>query len=76
MEGKEITLGQLLDLIDKSRSSDDECIKIVKEGKCLCTGLVCWDGWKYLEDRVVEFLEAEDTDVYTVWLKDSEDKDG
>lgn len=65
-----VTLGQLLDLIDKSRDSEDETIKIMKEGTCLCSGLLCWDGWKFLEDRVVESIMAEKQDCFLIWLED------
>jgi hypothetical protein len=68
-----VTLGQLLDLIDRQR--DEDCtIKIMKEGVCLCSGMTCWEGWKFLENRIVEFIEAEDTGCFAIWLEDLGDK--
>lgn len=63
-----VTLGQLLDLLDKNRDSEDDQIKIMQEGACICTGLTCWEGWKFLENRIVECIAAEEQDVILVWL--------
>jgi len=72
MSGK-VTLGQLLDLIDKSRDSENETIKIMKEGVCLCSGLVCWEGWRFLENRIVESIMAEKHDCFLIWLEDKDE---
>ena len=67
-----VTLGQFLDLIDKTRSDEHCTIRIMQEGACLCSGMTCWEGWKFLENRVVDCVMAEDADCFAVWLKDSE----
>lgn len=68
-----VTLGQLLDILDKNRSDEECTIKIMKEGACMCRGITCWEGWKFLEDRIVESIMAEDTDCIVVWLEDSKE---
>lgn len=67
-----VTLGQLLDLIDKPRESENDTIKIMQEGACVCSGKTCWDGWKYFEDRIITLLIAVDTDTFAVWFEDPE----
>ena len=67
--GNKVTFGQLLDLIDKQRNDDECTIKIMKEGACLCSGITCWEGWKFLEDKIVESIMAEDTDCFLIWLE-------
>ncbi len=69
-----VTLGQFLDLIDKSRDDEECTIHIMKEGACLCSGVTCWEGWKFLENRIVESIMAEDTNSFAIWLEDVEDK--
>lgn len=69
-----VTLGQLLDLLDKSRDDEECTIQIMKEGACMCSGITCWEGWKFLENRIIESMMALDTDCIAIWLEDPEDK--
>ena len=68
---EKVTFGQLLDLIDKQRNDDECIIKLMKEGACLCSGVACWEGWKFLENRTVESIMAEDTDCFLIWLEEN-----
>ena len=65
----EVTLGQLLDLIDKDRKSD-ELISLREDGTTVCTAMVCWSGWKALENRAADAIEAKNNNNLWVWLKD------
>lgn len=63
-----VTVGQLLDLIDNSRESE-EIVHIMGDcGKVQCTAMVCskffWDG---IENRTVNSIQAKD-DVLEIWL--------
>ena len=68
-----VTFGQFLDLIDKNRDDEECTIKIMKEGAPICSGITCWEGWKFLEDRIVECIMAEDTDCFMIWLEDTKE---
>lgn len=68
-----VTFGQFLDLIDKNRDDEDCTIKIMKEGAPICSGITCWEGWKFLEDRIVESVWAESTDCFMIWLEDTKE---
>jgi hypothetical protein len=68
-----VTLGQFLDLIDKTRSSEEEVIQIMSEGVVVCKAFICWKDWKYLEHRFIGCIQADGTDVISVWLKPEHD---
>lgn len=64
-----VTVGQLLDLIDNNRESE-EIIHIMNDnGKAQCKAMVCSEIWDALEDRTVNSIQAED-DVLKIWLDD------
>ena len=65
-----VTLGQLLDLIDKRRESETDTIKIMQEGICLFSGMTCWEGWRHFEKYTIELLIAENADTFAIWLED------
>lgn len=67
-----VTFGQLLDLIDKNRDDEECTIKLMKEGAPICSGITCWEGWSFLENRIVESIMAEDTDCFLIWLEENE----
>ena len=75
MMKNKVTLGQLLDLIDKTRSTEAETIQIMEEGTVVCKALVCWKDWKYLEHRIVDCIQADSDDVISVWLETEFPKD-
>lgn len=63
-----VTVGQLLDLLDNSRESE-EFVHIMCDGKAQCKAMVCSEIWDGLEDRTVNCIQAED-DVLKIWLDD------
>lgn len=64
-----VTVGQLLDLIDNDRESE-EIIHIMDDnGKVQCKAMVCSEIWDGLEDRTVNGIQAEG-DVIKIWLDD------
>ena len=63
-----VTLGQLLDLLDNSRVSE-EIVYIMYNEKAQCKAMVCSEIWDGLEDRTVNCIQAED-DVLKIWLDD------
>ena len=73
-----VTLGQILDLIDKNRTAKDEFIHIRdgEESRIVCSAAVCWEGWKYLEHRIVGCIQMDSADNLSVWLHDEPQKEG
>lgn len=66
---KGIEFGQLLDLIDCDRESE-EIIKIMNSnGKPEMTGMVCGPLWEKIESRTVNSIQADQSDLL-VWLND------
>ncbi len=64
-----VTIGQLLDLLDISRDSE-ELVRIMdNNGKVQCEAMVCSEIWDGIEDRTVNSIQAED-DVLKIWLDD------
>ena len=64
-----ITIGQLLDLIDSNRESEEIVYIMDNNGKVQCKAMVCSEIWDGIEDRTVNSIQAED-DVLKVWLDD------
>ena len=64
-----ITVGQLLDLIDNNRESEEIVHIMNNNGKVQCKAMVCSEIWDEIEDRTVNSIQAED-DVLKVWLDD------
>ncbi|MCR5789187.1 MAG: hypothetical protein K6G83_04790 [Lachnospiraceae bacterium] len=68
MEKKKITLGMFLDTISRNRSSH-EIIRIMdKNGEVDVSARVSSLIWESLEDRIIECFQAEEMDVFNVWL--------
>ena len=64
-----VTVGQLLDLIDNNRESE-EIVHIMNDnGGVQCKAMVCSEIWDGLEDRTVNSIQAEG-DVLKIWLDD------
>lgn len=70
-----VTLGMLFDLIDPNRE-DPTIIQIMshESSDYLCRGILSWDGWKGLESRVVESIQANNIDCLNIWLKKEEEE--
>ncbi len=64
-----ITIGQLLDLIDNDRESEEIVHIMDNNGKAQCKAMVCSEIWDGIEDRTVNGIHAED-DVLKIWLDD------
>ena len=64
-----VTVGQLLDLIDNNRESEEIIHIMDNDGKVQCKAMVCSEIWDGLEGRTVNSIQAED-DVLKIWLDD------
>lgn len=64
--GGEVTLGQLLDLLDRSRESE-EIVELMQDGKVQARAMVCSEVWNSVEDRYVNAIQSEEC-VLRVWL--------
>lgn len=67
-----ITVGQLLDLIDCNRESEDFVDIMNDDSKVEVHAMVCSDIWKSIENRQVDCIGAE-KGVIVIWLKSEED---
>lgn len=69
MKDSGITLGQILDLIDNSRESE-EIVEIGDHnGGVQCKAMVCSVVWSGIEDRTVNSMQA-CGDNFRIWLND------
>ena len=69
MKDSGITLGQILDLIDNSRESE-EIVEIGdNNGQVQCQAMVCSVIWKGIEDKTVNSMQAVG-DHLKIWLND------
>ena len=64
-----VTVGQLLDLMDKNRESEEVVNIMDHNGNVQCKAMVCSEIWDGLEDRTVNSIQAED-DAINIWLDD------
>ena len=64
-----VTVGQLLDLFDNSRESDEIICVMGNNGKVQCRAMVCSEIWSGLEDRTVNSIEVQDR-ALGIWLDD------
>lgn len=71
----EVTLGQILDLIDKDRTSE-ELVKLMNgnDGEAEAYAKVCSCIWKGIEHRKVNSLQA-NADHIEIWLESEEQND-
>ena len=67
-----ISFGDLLDLIDKDRGSDEE-VAIMDYDSEVMRAKVHWNGWKEFEDREVSSIEAS-RDTLLVWLEEGKEE--
>lgn len=64
-----VTVGQLLDLIDKNRESEEVVNIMDHNGNVQCKAMVCSEIWDGLEDRTVNSIQVEG-DALVIWLDD------
>jgi hypothetical protein len=64
-----VTVGQILDLFDDRRESDEIICVMGNNGKAQCRAMVCSEIWSGLEDRTVKSIQAEG-DALKIWLGD------
>lgn len=63
-----ITLGQLLDLIDIDRETEEFVEILDHDGKPKMRAMVCSTIWNSIEDRLVNSIQADEF-VIQVWLE-------
>ena len=64
-----VTVGQLLDLMDKNRESEEVVNIMDNNGNVQCKAMVCSEIWDGLEDRTVNSIQVEG-DALVIWLDD------
>jgi hypothetical protein len=64
-----VTVGQLLDLIDNSRESEEIINIMDHNGNVQCKAMVCSEIWDGLEGRTVNSIQVEG-DALVIWLDD------
>lgn len=64
-----VTVGQLLDLMDNSRESEEVINIMDHNGNVQCKAMVCSEIWDGLEDRTVNSIQVEG-DALVIWLDD------
>ncbi len=69
-----MTLKELIDVIDKDRSSREELIHIIDDEHGNITAPTSNPIWDKMKDREVVAIEAATTLEVDVWLKEEEDK--
>lgn len=69
-----MTLKELIDVIDKDRSSRDELIHIIDDEHGNITAPTSNPIWDKMQDREVGAIEAAAELEINVWLKEEEDK--
>lgn len=69
MKENGITLGQILDLLDNNRESE-EMVEIMDcNGQAQCRAMVCSVVWQGIEDKTVNSMQA-DGNSLQIWLND------
>ena len=66
------TFGEILDLLDVNRESEEIVCIMDKNGKTEMRGMACSDLWKPHEQRIVKSIQADDYCELNVWLDDPE----
>lgn len=64
-----VTVGQLLDLIDNTRESEEFVYIMDGNGKAQCKAMVCSEIWDGIEGRTVDSIQAEGNTLL-IWLDD------
>lgn len=66
---KDVTLGQILDLIDNTRESDEMVEIMDHNGQAQCKAMVCSIVWQGIEYKTVNSMQA-CGDNFRIWLND------
>lgn len=69
MKDSGITLGQILDLIDNNRESEEMVDIMNHDAQVQCRAMVCSVVWQGIEDKTVNSMMARD-DRFQIWLND------
>lgn len=69
MKDSKITLGQILDLIDNNRESEEMVEIMDHNGNVQCSAMVCSVIWKGIEDKTVNSMMAAGN-CLQIWLND------
>lgn len=66
---KDVTLGQILDLIDNNRESEEMVEIMNHNGEVQCKAMVCSITWQGIEDKTVNSMQALGN-CLQIWLND------
>lgn len=69
MKDSGIILGQILDLLDNNRESEEMIDIMDHNGKIQCRAMVCSVVWQGIEDKTVNSMQA-DGNHLQIWLND------
>lgn len=70
MRDSGITLGQIIDLLDKNRENEDIVEIMDLDRNCVqCRAMTCSAVWKGIEDKTVNSMQAEGN-CLQIWLND------
>ena len=69
MKDSGITLGQILDLIDNNRESEENVEIMDHNGEVQCRAMVCSVVWQGIEDKTVNSMQA-GGNCLQIWLDD------
>ena len=69
MKDSGITLGQILDLIDNNRESEEMVEIMDHNGQVQCKAMVCSIVWQGIEDKTVNSMQAAGN-CFQIWLND------
>lgn len=69
MKDSGITLGQILDLLDNNRESEEKVEIMDNNGNVQCRAMVCSVVWQGIEDKTVNSMQA-DGNSLQIWLND------
>lgn len=69
MKDSGITLGQILDLLDNNRESEETVEIMDCNGYVQCRAMVCSVVWKGIEDKTVNSMQAYGN-CLQIWLND------
>lgn len=69
MKDSGIMLGQILDLLDNNRESEEMVEIMDHNGNVQCRAMVCSVVWQGIEDKTVNSMQA-DGNRLQIWLND------
>ena len=69
MKDSGITLGQILDLLDNNRESEEKVEIMDNNGNVQCRAMVCSVVWQGIEDKTVNSMQAYGNSLQ-IWLND------